>query len=220
MEKMNDESLSAEECKSRANQLFQAKHFDQAIEYYTRAIELDNSVAAFYANRAFAYLKMECYGLALADADKAIELDPGYVKAYYRRAMAYMPLGNYHKSVQDLRRVCQMAPNDIDAKRHLQECQKIVKKIDFEKAIAFDDAQYKSRGQVLQSLNVEDIIVDPTYKGPILENGEITMPFVRDMTEAFRMQKSLHKKYVYQVGENSGTSSPDIYIYIYTHNFH
>ena len=209
-----NESLSAEECKLRANQLFQEKHYDRAIDYYTRAIELDGSIAALYANRALAYLKTECYGLALADADKAIELDPGYVKAYYRRAMAYMPLGNYHKFVQDLRRVCQMAPNDVDAKRNLQECQKIVKKIDFEKAIAVDDAHYSSKGRVLHTLNVEDMIVDNSYKGPILENGEVTMSFIREMTEAFKMQKSLHKKYVYQVGKSSEPRTDHLYRWI------
>ena len=32
------------------------------------------------ANRAFAYLKTEAFGLAIADADKAVELDPDYAK--------------------------------------------------------------------------------------------------------------------------------------------
>ena len=32
------------------------------------------------ANRAFAQLKVEAFGLAIADADKAIELNPKYAK--------------------------------------------------------------------------------------------------------------------------------------------
>lgn len=35
------------------------------------------------ANRSFCYLRMECCGDALRDAEKAIELDPTYAKGYF-----------------------------------------------------------------------------------------------------------------------------------------
>ena len=63
-----------------------AKHFALAVMLYTRAIEADPSVAASYGNRAFAHIKLENYGAAVADAEAALRLDPNYVKAYYRRA--------------------------------------------------------------------------------------------------------------------------------------
>jgi serine/threonine-protein phosphatase 5 len=71
------------------------------VEFYTKAIDLDPGQALFYSNRAHvwirppericvfvcsrglhpqAHIKLEAYGLAIADATKAIELDPGYVK--------------------------------------------------------------------------------------------------------------------------------------------
>ena len=59
------------------------KHFEQAIEYYTKAIEVNPSVAVYYGNRSIAHLKMESYGYALADASKALELDKMYLKVYY-----------------------------------------------------------------------------------------------------------------------------------------
>ena len=34
----------------------------------------------YYSNRSFAYLKTECFGYALLDADQAISLDSNYVK--------------------------------------------------------------------------------------------------------------------------------------------
>ena len=54
--------------------------YAQAIELYSKAIELNPFVAAYYGNRSFAYLKTECFGYALADATKALELDKSYVK--------------------------------------------------------------------------------------------------------------------------------------------
>lgn len=46
-------------------------------------------------NRAFAYLKLELPGAALADAEAAIALEPNFVKAYYRKASAHMFLNKY-----------------------------------------------------------------------------------------------------------------------------
>lgn len=56
------------------------KKFEEAIGYYSQAIELNPNVAVYYGNRSFAYLKMESYGYALIDASKALELDKAYIK--------------------------------------------------------------------------------------------------------------------------------------------
>lgn len=54
--------------------------FSQAIELYSQAIELNDKNAVYWANRAFAHIKLEEYGSAVQDATKAIEIDPQYSK--------------------------------------------------------------------------------------------------------------------------------------------
>lgn len=56
------------------------KHYALAVAGYSRAIGIDSTNAVYYANRAAAHIRVENYGLALADASKSIELDPRYVK--------------------------------------------------------------------------------------------------------------------------------------------
>ena len=56
--------------------------FNEAIGLYTEAISNNPFVAAYYGNRSFAYLKTECFGYALTDANKALELDKQYVKVF------------------------------------------------------------------------------------------------------------------------------------------
>ena len=56
----------------------------QAIELYSKAIELNPTNAVYYANRSISHLRLENYGYALADASRAIETDKTYLKAYYR----------------------------------------------------------------------------------------------------------------------------------------
>ena len=64
--------------------LILAKRFEEAIECYTKAIELNPTVAVYYGNRSFAYLKTESYGYALSDATQALELDKSYIKVRER----------------------------------------------------------------------------------------------------------------------------------------
>lgn len=57
-----------------------AHKYAQAIDLYTQAIELNGQNAVYWANRAFAHIKLEEYGSAIQDATKAIEVDPKYSK--------------------------------------------------------------------------------------------------------------------------------------------
>lgn len=56
------------------------KKFSAAILAYTKAIDLNPSVAVYYANRAAANIKAENFGSALQDATAAIKLDKTYIK--------------------------------------------------------------------------------------------------------------------------------------------
>lgn len=75
--------------------------YNTAIEYYTKAINLNPNVAIYFGNRSIAYLRTECFGYALADASKAISLDKTYIKGYYRRAASYMSLGKFKEALRD-----------------------------------------------------------------------------------------------------------------------
>ena len=59
---------------------FVENNFEEAIKFYSTAIELNPHVATYYGNRSFAYLKLESFGYALTDASKALELDNKYIK--------------------------------------------------------------------------------------------------------------------------------------------
>ncbi len=94
-----DESARAES--TRATNASRGHEWLNAIESYTKAIEMYDRDPSYYCNRAQvilpgtdsllgtsiadvqypqANIKLEQYGYAIADAAKAIELDPGYAK--------------------------------------------------------------------------------------------------------------------------------------------
>ncbi|KAF3908731.1 hypothetical protein AA313_de0203036 [Arthrobotrys entomopaga] len=66
--------------KDKGNAAFAKKDWNEAIDLYSKAIELDPTVPAYFSNRAQAYIKTEAYGYAISDATKALEVDPNFVK--------------------------------------------------------------------------------------------------------------------------------------------
>lgn len=191
----DDAKKRAEELKEKANEHFKKKEFDKAIEMYSKAIKENPYVAAYYGNRSFAYLKTECFGYALTDASKAIELDETYVKGYYRRAAAYMSLGKFKQALKDFSAVTTARPNDKDAKVKFVECSKIVKRKAFENAIAVEE----TKKSVADSLNLETMTIEDCYNGPCLENGMVTLEFMKNLMETYKDGKKLHRRYAYQI---------------------
>ncbi|PWA22362.1 hypothetical protein CCH79_00018234 [Gambusia affinis] len=192
---MAEVTNEAELLKEKANKFFKEKDYENAIKYYSEALELNPSNAIYYSNRSLAYLRTECYGYALADATKALEVDKNYIKGYYRRATSNMALGKFKAALKDYETVVKVRPNDKDAKMKYQECNKIVKQKAFERAIASDE----KKKSVVDSLDIESMTIEDDYVGPKLEDGKVTLQFMKDMMDWFKDQKKLHRKCAYQI---------------------
>ena len=79
-----EDKANADKLKQKGNSLMSGKSYDEAIETYTKAIELDPTNPVYYSNRAAAHSSKGDHLSATGDAEKAIEVDPSYVKAYHR----------------------------------------------------------------------------------------------------------------------------------------
>ena len=55
--------------------------FSAALSSYTNAIDAYPNSAVYFSTRAVCHIRLENFGLAVADASKALEIDPAYVKA-------------------------------------------------------------------------------------------------------------------------------------------
>ncbi|KAK4156490.1 serine/threonine protein phosphatase [Chaetomidium leptoderma] len=183
----------ATDLKNQGNKAFAAHDWPKAIDFYTKAIELNDKEPAFWSNRAQAYLKTEAYGFTIRDATRAIELNPGFTKAYYRRATAHAAILKPKDAVKDFKTCVKIDPGNKDAKLKLVECEKVVRQLAFFAAIEVGDEPSAAEG-----LDVDSIAVEPAYDGARLEGG-MTQEFIDDMTERFKNGKTLHKKYVYQI---------------------
>lgn len=136
-------------------------HFLQAIRLYTDALEFTPTSAIILSNRAQAFLKVENYGLAVADATNAIESDKTYVKGYWRRASAYFALNKFKLARKDFKQVCKLKPKDRDARAKLAACEKSVREAAFASAI-----ESEATAPLSSTFNTNDIPLDASYDGP------------------------------------------------------
>lgn len=196
-ENVQSNKEKAEEYKLIANRNFAENKYDVAVEYYSKAIEMDDCNPTYYCNRAITRLKMELYGGALEDANKAIEIDPDYTKALYRRSCAQWFLGNFKAALSDLSKVRSKFPTDNFIAKKFIDMKREFKRYQFEKAIHFEQSKVSLESHIgdIDAINVED-----SYKGPILpDDVEVTDEFVNELIDFLKDQKKLHTKYLYQL---------------------
>ena len=79
---------TAKEWKDKGNGLVKEKKYKEALDCYSKAIEIDPNDPILYSNRSAMHLNLSEYEQALTDADKAISLKADYSKGYLRKGKA------------------------------------------------------------------------------------------------------------------------------------
>ena len=74
----------------RGNQYSRNGAYEQAIADYTRALELDATLADAWFNRGCSYYELGLYEASIEDLTRAIEIDPQDDNYYGRRSLAYL----------------------------------------------------------------------------------------------------------------------------------
>jgi hypothetical protein len=98
--KRSDNIINIENERRKGNECFKSRELDSAVNHYTYSISLNFTSDLSWTNRAFVYIKKECYDLAEMDCNVAIFLNEKNIKAYYRRGVARMSLGKYKTVIE------------------------------------------------------------------------------------------------------------------------
>lgn len=162
-------ALNAVEWVQRGVSLDESGNYNEAMEAFTNAIELDPKLARAYVARGVAYANLGNNQQAIKDFDRAIELDPKDEKAYNNRGVAYANLGDYQQAIRDLDRAIELDPK-LAAAYHsrgtvyfmLGNTQQAIR--DYDRAIEIDPKNaeaYYNRGLVYVMLgNYQQAIKD------------------------------------------------------------
>lgn len=79
---------TADDLVNKGNSYFVDELFDEALQAYTSAIELEEDHAEAYLKRSAAHYSLKNYTESIADATKVIALKPKSADAYFRKGMA------------------------------------------------------------------------------------------------------------------------------------
>ena len=89
----------------QGNEALNNRDYRSAIDYYTRAINLDKDFARAYNNRGVAQIESGHTYEAIQDYNLALGLDPEYQDALFNRAYAYEEVGRIDDALGDVAQV-------------------------------------------------------------------------------------------------------------------
>jgi tetratricopeptide (TPR) repeat protein len=84
--------------------------YNEAIEAFNKAIELNPKDAVAYNNRGAAYGQTGNYKQQIEDSSKALQLNPKDAVAFNNRGVAYGELGNHEQEIEDCSKAIELNP--------------------------------------------------------------------------------------------------------------
>lgn len=108
----------AEDLKKRGNEAFAAKHYEDAIVLYDRAIEADPTNYVYYNNRAAANHELKHFDKAIEDARKGLAIQEN-AKSHQRIAAALWAQNKYVDARAEFEKALGLEPNNASAKQSI-----------------------------------------------------------------------------------------------------
>jgi DnaJ family protein C protein 7 len=203
--KLNQLIKETESEKEKANSIFKLGNFDEAINYYTKILNLDPSNKIFnatiYNNRALCLQKKNKLLEALADVNTAIGLNANYSKAYLRRGNINMSLAYYEEAKYDFQKAKDLDPSNTDINRLLEEAkkqEKQAKRKDYYKILDLEKGA--NEADVRKAYRKLAIKWHPDKNSETEEQNKHAEKMFKDINEAYSVLSDPKKKQMFDNG--------------------
>ncbi|ETW46249.1 hypothetical protein PFMALIP_05686 [Plasmodium falciparum MaliPS096_E11] len=126
-----DRKKEAEKYKVLGNQSYKLGYFESAIDYYTKAIQYDNTNHVYYTNRALCYKKQKLWKLANMDARQALNLEEESVKAHFILGLTLLHLNSLEEGLKKLTKAKTLSSylkdsNESEINRYIMQAKKLI----------------------------------------------------------------------------------------------
>jgi len=111
---------AAEEKKELGNKAFAAKDYDEAIKFYSEAIEIDPTNHVYFSNRSACHGSQSNWKSAASDASECVRLDPTFTKGYYRLVTAQLELQDLENALTTVKQGLNIDPDNSQLLRQLR----------------------------------------------------------------------------------------------------
>ena len=150
----------AKKLKDLGNAAFQAQKFEEALEHFTKAIELNPNDHIFYSNRSGCYASLQNYEKAFEDAEKCVSLKPDWAKGYQRLGFAEFFLEKYDNAIATYKKGLELDPNNQQLKDGLQRA---VEKKSGGGAPPMDDFTKQLITKLMGNAETKNYLNDPAF---------------------------------------------------------
>ena len=140
---------------SEGNEKYEAGNYEEAIEDFNRAIELDPEYSGAYYNRGNARKNMGEYEEAIEDFNRAIEHNAANIHAYQNRAELYIELGEYDDALDDAQTALELSDSTDEEVQSLMLL--LIAKILLNEDISDEEEEYRE-------LCIEEFETDWSFK--------------------------------------------------------
>ncbi|KAI2640994.1 hypothetical protein GGS21DRAFT_352490 [Xylaria nigripes] len=117
---------SADELKTLGNNAMTAKNFDEAIDAFTKAIELAPDNHVLYSNRSAAFASKKDWSKALTDAEKTTQLKPDWPRGWGRKGAALHGSGDLVGATDAYEEGLRLEPSNAGLKSSLASVKRAI----------------------------------------------------------------------------------------------
>ncbi|CAJ1063428.1 Hypothetical predicted protein [Xyrichtys novacula] len=90
----------SEEMKKKGNEKFKLQQYDEAVQFYSKAIKFNPENHKVYGNRALCFIRSKKYLKAVGDGKRACLIDPFWAKGHYRYCEALFLFGECKMAIE------------------------------------------------------------------------------------------------------------------------
>ena len=173
------ENKSWETLKEKGNALFKQNKFNEAIDYYERAIRINNSIEVLYSNKGTCEKCLKNYKQAIKDYKKALELNPKNTKNLNRLASVYLIVGNFGEAKIIQQKALNLEPNNSVYKDQMKVIEKVIE----------DEEKMKEKIREQKYDDAEEICKRIIEKVP--EFSDLKKDYIKILLENVKIQDAL-----------------------------
>ena len=111
-----------DEYKLKGNEFFKNKKFQDAIEWYTKAIDEDPNVeaaAAIYSNRCASWQGLNNHLKAIEDAESCVRVRPNWLKGHFRKAVSQEAMGQVDAALKSFEAALATEPKNEEVQERV-----------------------------------------------------------------------------------------------------
>jgi len=121
-----EDNKSWEALKEKGNKLFKDKRYEEAINWYEKAIKLNKNIEVLYSNKGTCEKCLKKYKESIRDYKKALEINPKNSKNLNRLASVYIIVGNLGEAKIIQEKALNFEPNNSAYREQMNTIEKVI----------------------------------------------------------------------------------------------